>query len=354
MTISLQASENDFLSKVQRIASLKSPVVLTERVGGGGNSRVFKVKCADGNCYCVKFYFFSSHDQRDRLGTEYDSFKFIYEQGIHAVPKPFFIDRSELVGVYEWIDGPKITSETITADDLDFAVDFLAQLENLSHHPEASQFNTASAGCFCVKNIIDHISIKLQKFQPCPTDTDEFKRLKIYLEKDFLPLLKEISSWVRINLGDASFEQGIGDNLRTLSPSDFGFHNALRKKNGEIKFLDFEYFGWDDPAKMIVDFTFHPAMDLSFELKRSFYQKMLVVFKDDVSLKNRVTCYYPLLGLLWCLIFLNEFIKNDLKRRQFAMVDVKDTTTIQQRQLKKAEDLLVLVKNSYKKFPYEY
>ncbi len=353
MAVSLQTSENDFLLKVQKIVSLKSPVVRTQRVGGGGNSRVFKVQCENGKYYCVKFYFSSPFDQRDRLGTEYGSLKFIYEKGIHVVPQPVLIERSELVGVYEWIDGQKIASDTVTANDISFAVNFLAKLENLSHHPNAHLFNTASAGCFCIKDIIDHIEIKLQKFQSCPTDTEEFRRLKIYLDQDFLPLLKEILSWIRANLGDTSFDQDIETNLRTLSPSDFGFHNALRKDSGQIKFLDFEYFGWDDPAKMIVDFTFHPAMDLSFELKQSFYQKMLLVFRHDASLRGRVACYYPLLGLLWCLIFLNEFTNDDLKRRQFAMVDVKDTVTLQQRQLKKAEDLLGQVRSSYKKFPYE-
>lgn len=354
MTSSLQTTENDFLLKVRNMGSLNSPVAHTQRVGGGGNSRVFKAQCEDGKCYCVKFYFPSPQDPRDRLGTEYDSLKFIYEQGIHDVPRPVLIDRKALMGVYEWINGWKINSDAITADDITFAVDFLARLETLSRHPDARGFNTASAGCFCAKNIMDHIEIKLQKFQLCPTGTEEFRRLKIYLDRDFLPLLKEILSWVRVNLGDTSFDQGIKAALRTLSPSDFGFHNALREKGGRIRFLDFEYFGWDDPAKTIVDFTFHPAMDLSFQFNTSFYQKMLLVFKNDTSLRSRVACYYPLLGLLWCLIFLNEFIKDDLKRRQFAMVDVKDAATIQQRQLKKAQDLLLQVRGSYKKFPYEY
>ena len=48
---------------------------------------------------------------------------------------------------------------------------------------------------------------------------------------------------------------------RTLSPSDFGFHNALRRPDGRVVFLDLEYFGWDDPAKMISDFLLHPALE---------------------------------------------------------------------------------------------
>jgi len=302
----------------------------------------------------VKFYFSSQHDQRDRLGTEYGALKFIYEQGVLDVPQPIFIDRAGLMGIYDWIDGQKIIPETVKTADIDLAVNFLAKLKDLSSHPDAQQFNTASEGCFCAKSIIDHIQIKLQRFQSCPTDTEEFGKLKIYLDKDFMPLLKEVLSWVKNNLGDISFDREIEPNLRILSPSDFGFHNALRESSGRIKFLDFEYFGWDDPAKMIVDFTFHPAMHLSVELKKDFYQKILLVLERDASLRNRITCYYPLLGLKWCLILLNEFIKNDLKRRQFAMVDANDASTIQQRQLKKATDLLMQLRNSYKKFPYEY
>ena len=353
MTTSLQTAETDFLLRIQKTGALKSPVIRAERVGGGGNSRVFKAQCADGREYCVKFYFSSPHDTRDRLGTEYGALKFIYDQGIHGVPQPVFIDRRALMGVYEWVNGQKATMQTIVADDIQAAIEFLGQLEGLAHHPKAGQFNTASAGCFCVKDILNHIETKLQKFHSCPTDTEEFKGLRSYLDKDFLPLFEEILSWVKVNLGDISFDQGLERELRTLSPSDFGFHNALREGNGQIKFVDFEYFGWDDPAKMIVDFIFHPAMNLGFGLKHSFYQQMLLVFKHDVSLKNRVACYYPLLGLLWCLIFLNEFIKHDLERRKFAMVDVKDTAFLQQKQLKKAQDLLAQIKHSYKRFPYE-
>ena len=40
---------------------------------------------------------------------------------------------------------------------------------------------------------------------------------------------------------------------RALSPSDFGLHNALRGQDGQLRFVDFEYFGWDDPVKLVSD-----------------------------------------------------------------------------------------------------
>ena len=39
-----------------------------------------------------------------------------------------------------------------------------------------------------------------------------------------------------------------------ISPSDFGFHNVLRRPGGHLVFLDFEHAGWDDPAKLFGDF----------------------------------------------------------------------------------------------------
>jgi thiamine kinase-like enzyme len=41
---------------------------------------------------------------------------------------------------------------------------------------------------------------------------------------------------------------------RRLSPSDFGFHNIIVISDWMLKFIHFEYAGWDDPAKMVCDF----------------------------------------------------------------------------------------------------
>ena len=46
---------------------------------------------------------------------------------------------------------------------------------------------------------------------------------------------------------------------RTLSPSDFGFHNALLRGGREWVFLDFEYFGWDDPGQDRLRFSAAPG-----------------------------------------------------------------------------------------------
>ena len=149
-----------------------------------------------------------------------------------------------------------------------------------------------------------------------------------------------------------SFDSDIKVEERILSPSDFGFHNALRAKDGRIVFFDFEYFGWDDPAKTISDFLLHPAMSLNEESKRRFVQGMISAFSENKQLMTRVELVYPLFASKWCLIFLNEFISEEFSRRAYAIESVLDKKQLQKEQLNKARIFLEKIKGQYQSFPY--
>ena len=120
----------------------------------------------------------------------------------------------------------------------------------------------------------------------------------------------------------------------------------MRKENGEIVYLDFEFFGWDDPAKMISDFVLHPGMNLKETYKRRFIRNLIDNFKDNKNLENRVKVVYPLVGLVWCLITLNEFLPLELERRKFSNEAIDEELQI--KQLAKSENLLRKIKIEYK------
>ena len=141
-----------------------------------------------------------------------------------------------------------------------------------------------------------------------------------------------------------SFEHDISPTQRTLSPSDFGFHNALKKPDGSVVFLDFEYFGWDDPVRLVSDFLLHPGMDLSMDLKKKFLSGCLDIFSGDPEFTFRLKLLYPLIGIRWCMILLNEFLPERWARRQFAG-STNDMHQAQQRQLEKARQMLITIEN---------
>ena len=144
----------------------------------------------------------------------------------------------------------------------------------------------------------------------------------------------------------------LAQEFRTLSPSDFGFHNVLREADGKVVFLDFEYFGWDDPVKLVSDFLWHPAMNIAEDLKVRFVQRMNVVFGNDPCFQARLKAVFPLFGLKWCLILLNEFIPTESERRDFSRSPIRNKTTVRLEQLAKARSLSRKIRQMYKDFPY--
>ena len=136
-----------------------------------------------------------------------------------------------------------------------------------------------------------------------------------------------------------NFDAAIPERERTLSPSDFGFHNARRREDGSLVFLDFEYFGWDDPAKLTADILMHPGMALSAEEDEQFRRGLADVYREDEIYGARLSALWPLFGLRWCLILLNEFLPERWFRRAYADGG-RDLETAQVQQLDKSAAML--------------
>ena len=138
-----------------------------------------------------------------------------------------------------------------------------------------------------------------------------------------------------------------------LSPSDFGFHNALLTKDG-LKFIDFEYFGWDDPVKLTCDFLLHPGMMLTDQQKNLWLNKMENVFINDDTFHMRLSASYSLYGLCWCLIMLNVFITDSKGKKIIAAIEKNDLEQNKTKQLERSKKLLEHVNNVNKQgLPFE-
>jgi hypothetical protein len=125
---------------------------------------------------------------------------------------------------------------------------------------------------------------------------------------------------------------------QTLSPSDFGTHNALRTSHG-LAFIDFEYFGWDDPVKLVADVLWHPGMALAPAARQKFFAGAADVYKVDSGFLSRFERDAPLYGLRWALIVLGEFLPEVWQRRLAAGAG-DDAPAARARQLEKAAVLV--------------
>ncbi|MBT5876400.1 MAG: hypothetical protein HOH43_23455, partial [Candidatus Latescibacteria bacterium] len=152
-----------------------------------------------------------------------------------------------------------------------------------------------------------------------------------FLEKE----LKPVCARVRSNLRKwPEYDKDLGPSEWTLSPSDHGFHNAIQRQDGRWVFVDFEYAGWDDPAKMLADACLHPGVPVPRSLRKPFMERLLDRLDMDGRMAARLRAVYPIVGLKWCLIMLNEFIPISTKRRTFA----EGTVSLEQRREQQLEN----------------
>lgn len=340
-SLAIDATEEDVLRDIAG-SLLGSPVLDIVPVRGGGNNRVYRVDVGKGS-YAIKFYPHQQEDPRDRQGAEVRALRFLEQYNVGAAPRVIAEDRAQGCALLDWIDGERI--DWPGDDDIDRALRFLAELRVLSIADGADCLALASAATLSGSDVVRQIGSRLARLKQV---SDGEAELVTFLDEELEPAIAACETRARAAY-DAhvrGFDAQIAGHQRTLSPSDFGFHNALRGRDGQVVFLDFEYFGWDDPAKLVSDFLWHPGMRLSSPLKRRFLERARRVFSiGDDEFEFRFDALYPLFGICWCLIMLNEFLPERWHRRALAGGD-DDHQIAKARQLDRTRRLLNTVMES--------
>ncbi|MBF0180428.1 MAG: aminoglycoside phosphotransferase family protein [Magnetococcales bacterium] len=303
-------------------------------VRGGGNSRLMRVETRTGR-FALKHHLRQAHDPRDRQKTETRALTFLHAHGVTEVPQVIALDREHGCTLLEWIDGEPVSGATTA--EVDMALELIRKLYALRESPKARRLPLASAACLSPVMLLDQVGTRMDRLFPVLPKHPE---LAAFVYKELLPFAdRSLGAMVR-----HSPVEELPPALRLPSPSDFGFHNALRRPDGRIIFLDFEYFGWDDPVKLTCDFLMHPGMDLDATLREYFANGMREICREDAAFEERLAGYLPLLGVCWCMIMLNEFLREGWKRRAFAGAR-EMRSDARTRQLAKARALLTWLRN---------
>jgi hypothetical protein len=299
-------------------------VTALDLAGGGGNNRVYRVEAGRAT-YALKAY--PAPDPRDRLRSEFEGLRFISARLPERVPAPLAADPELRLALYDWIDGAPITQHD--AADVATAALFARALHAARTDPAAQALAPASEAIFGNADLVEQIAGRLSRLHRVAAGEPA---LAAFLHERFEP---EFAARRGLDPGFARLPA----EHRTLSPSDFGFHNALRRPDGMLVFLDFEYFGWDDPVKLVCDFLWHPAMTLDETERRALLTASAATYAQDPAYEARRRAYGPLIALRWVAIVLNEFVPEVWERRVYAG-QTGAWDAVKARQLAKAAGLL--------------
>lgn len=319
---------------------LKTDITSICKLGGGRNSRVYKVTSDINIIYCVKFYFTSNVDSKDRLFIESTAFSNLRKCGFHSIPNVIAVDRKMNMAVYSYIEGYKY--ETHEYFNIAKVVDFIISLQDEKVHNIFLSFADAADASFSLNEIFADIERRFDRLSNHKSiNSTAFSN---FYFNELLPFYGEekdaaIERSTNYGIDSATL---LDDHLKILSPSDFGLHNIIISGDGRLNYIDFEYFGWDTPEKCINDFLLHPGFTLPYSTRMKFKELLCYSLQNDKDVLFRTNNTYKLYGIKWCLIILNVFSENDLNRRMFS--DSSDQEVVLIKRLSKAKEFLATLK----------
>ena len=327
------------IAKLLEKAGYSTQILSLEGCQRGGNNRTFRLVTPEG-VFAVKKYFRQAGDARDRLASEFSFLTYAQHAARDMVPVPYARDAEEGIALYEFINGTPLKPGDITDKEITQAIHFFQALNAEENRSNAASLPLASEACFSLQEHLDLIQTRIHSLQQIdsvvPQDLEAIELISRLSDawQTMMNAITQGASRSGMNLSSTLI-----DAHRCISPSDFGFHNALKISDGSLRFLDFEYAGWDDPAKMTGDFFSQLAIPVPKIYFDRFVQEVMQPFLQADELINRAQLLRSVYQVKWCCIALNVFIPVNLARRRFANPDL-NVVNLKQTQLQKAQLLL--------------
>lgn len=271
-----------------------------KKLRGGINNQVYSFGGATKQ-WVIKGYPISKLGEYDRLHAELNFLRYAAEVAPGLTPSLTAFDFTHRCLIFDYVEGQLYTNnQPLPYDALKAAGNFFYCLnKNLS---EAKSYNlpAASEGYLRITEHLANISKRISEMHPRLLDI-HFRSSATRIYSELRNQLNHLNLLIQEALGQDQVTDTLDRSQLCVSPSDFGFHNALLTPNGPV-FLDFEFAGWDDPCKASLDFMLQPRIPTGVT---GTYLLDLLSENHPSSFQRR--CHYlePILRLKWIAIILS-------------------------------------------------
>jgi len=285
-------------------------------LSGGRNNQVFRLDMDDSAPVALKRYFSDPRDGRDRLAAEWEFIALAWENGVRAVPQPLARDTGAQAALYAFVPGRKLAASDLTAAHVDAAAAFVCAV---NARPDPTQ-RSASEACFSIADHLASVERRLGRLATLDPQAPRVADAARFIATDLLPAWDAVKTSLERDARALGLDRHrrLPDAACCLSPSDFGFHNALAANDGALTFLDFEYAGRDDPAKLVVDFFCQPEIPVPLVYFDRFVAGFSEGLRCEADTAPRCRLLLDACRIKWICIILNDFLPVGAARRSFA------------------------------------
>jgi hypothetical protein len=299
------------------------------RLPGGRNNRSFRVD-TDSRRLLLKQYYRDIADPRDRMATDFRFSRFAWEHGVRDIAEPLATHPEQGLALFAFVDGSRVQPSELRADHVRQALRFVTRLNRHRETADAAALPCAAEACFSLADHFDLVAARVARLEYAPTREAPAAAVIAKLQRE----------WERIwrRLGNESDPSILPAAQGCLSPSDFGFHNAIQRGDGRLVFHDFEYAGWDDPAKLVCDFFCQVEVPVPSHFLDEFCTGLGDALGLPAAYRRRVEILLPVYRAKWCCIVLNDLLPAGDRRRGFAAVGADERRL--DAQLRRADRLI--------------
>jgi hypothetical protein len=240
----------------QLIESIGDEMDRFESLSGGINNAVYHLVARSGKNYCGKYYRRDPDDPRDRMHHEMQFLAYCQACGIHDVPKVEAFDTHHGVVLLEWISGSRWPEQKVVPDSVwKQFLKFFEKLQLFRDIPEAAALPRAAEAARSLHEHLAWVQKRRDHWRFLALNGSVPEEQRDYVIQSLEMRYQDLARRCMVH---PEFFLPFPDARAVISPSDFGLHNALIDENGNVRFVDFEYGGWDDIAKLKFDFCLQP------------------------------------------------------------------------------------------------
>ena len=272
--------------------------VTVRRVTGGANNAVYWVE-ADGEHFACKL---CVDDGRQRARREYGALRLMRAVGLDLAPEPLWLDeRCSVVPypavAYRWLRGTPLGLNP-TRQQLAALVDSIQRLHDIE--PGAAggvELCDAWFHWFDFAPYLDELKTFLTEYGAWLVSADAQGG---QLLRRLTRLVEDCSVFVAGSQADPSREV-VPLRLCRVDPS---LANALWCDDGRLRWIDWEYSGWGDPALDLADLRWHATLDglssAEHDRLRDSYRRPT----GDSGFDERLAVWDRLIATRWAFLIL--------------------------------------------------
>lgn len=264
---------------------------------GGINNQVFRCR-AGQTWFVLKSQQKPLRDGPDRFKAEVEFLNYAKLSAPGFTPHLLYHDEESRSMVLEYIKGqPPFDDINRTAEQIKRANAFIKHINRDLNLANDHVSQAATEGFLMLTEHLENIEKRLLNMSETHVPSAIKSPVKNFI-RELKNQLSQIVETTAYFISRGLVNDALGHLGRCVSPGDFGFHNSIQTKEG-LRFIDFEFAGWDDPAKTIVDFDLHPGNRIR-EKNLILLHAVGLNKNDEISLR----CKYlkPILALKWACI----------------------------------------------------